>query len=129
MTLWDGAQEKRIAQKEVPNAEISCLGLAGEESLRRGPLLIGNFRNYQKLHKCFSTEKFSIKILGRNLFFIFKLKDVTMEICTFMICGRPPSPHGSGTVLFRPPELFQKQKLSVLNQNETKFWQVIQMVL
>ena len=52
-----------------------------------------------------------------------------MEICTFMICGRPPSPHGSGTVLFRPPELFQKQKLSVLNQNETKFWQVIQMVL
>ena len=52
-----------------------------------------------------------------------------MEICTFMICGRPPSPHGSGTGLFRPPELFQKQKLSVLNQNETKFWQVIQMVL
>ena len=52
-----------------------------------------------------------------------------MEICIFMICGRPPSPRGLGTVLFRPPELFQKQKLSVLNQNETKFWLVIQMVL
>ena len=44
--LWDGIQEKKTgtideANSSLSAAEITCLALMGEESLKRGPLLIG----------------------------------------------------------------------------------------
>lgn len=41
ITLWDGIQEKRTVNKSIKQSEITCLSLMGDESLKRGPLLIG----------------------------------------------------------------------------------------
>ena len=41
VTFWDLIQQKRILNQPLKHREITCLSLMGEESLKRGPLLMG----------------------------------------------------------------------------------------